>query len=544
MKEVIAPGVELGLAELAEGRWEAARAAFVRALEAGEEPEALEGLSWAAWWLDDAATLFAARERAFRLYKRRGEPAGAARMATWLACDELDFNGATAVASGWLRRAARLLEPLEPGPDHGWLWFQTGFIAALSGDTASARELAVSTADLGRRCGVADLEMLGLALEGRVLVTCARVSEGMRCLDEATATALEGDATIPISIAWTCCMLVSACVEVRDYRRAFEWCDRIAEFAERYRSGYMRGFCREHYGAVHLSRGRWQDAETELDAAVRDLSRSRPAYVPGALVWLAELRRRQGRPTEAERLLADAGEGAGAQLCRASLALDRGDAARAAELAERCLRQSGGEQRLGRLPALELLAHARIARGELEAAAAAVEALRAIELPAGVAALRAAADLAQGALEAARGRHERARPLLEDAVDAFERGGTPFEAARARIGLAASLVALGRADMAEQELRAAFARLEELGAAVEAQRARALLDAPRTRPAGLTPREHEVLLLLTEGLTNRQIAARLVVSEHTVHRHVTSILRKLALPSRAAAAVYAVRAGL
>ncbi len=53
-----------------------------------------------------------------------------------------------------------------------------------------------------------------------------------------------------------------------------------------------------------------------------------------------------------------------------------------------------------------------------------------------------------------------------------------------------------------------------------------------------------MLLLLTEGLTNRQIAERLVVSEHTVHRHVTSILRKLALPSRTAAAAYAVRAGL
>ncbi|MGH2778798.1 MAG: response regulator transcription factor [Actinomycetota bacterium] len=49
---------------------------------------------------------------------------------------------------------------------------------------------------------------------------------------------------------------------------------------------------------------------------------------------------------------------------------------------------------------------------------------------------------------------------------------------------------------------------------------------------------------LAEGLTNRQIAERLVVSEHTVHRHVTNILRKLDLPSRTAAAAYAVRAGL
>ena len=60
----------------------------------------------------------------------------------------------------------------------------------------------------------------------------------------------------------------------------------------------------------------------------------------------------------------------------------------------------------------------------------------------------------------------------------------------------------------------------------------------------LTPREREVLTLLAEGLTNRGIAERLVVSEHTVHRHVTSILRKLDLPTRTAAAVVAARSGL
>jgi RNA polymerase sigma factor (sigma-70 family) len=60
----------------------------------------------------------------------------------------------------------------------------------------------------------------------------------------------------------------------------------------------------------------------------------------------------------------------------------------------------------------------------------------------------------------------------------------------------------------------------------------------------LTPREREVLALLAEGLTNRRIAERLVVSEHTVHRHVASILRKLDLPTRAAAAAVAARAGL
>jgi DNA-binding NarL/FixJ family response regulator len=53
-----------------------------------------------------------------------------------------------------------------------------------------------------------------------------------------------------------------------------------------------------------------------------------------------------------------------------------------------------------------------------------------------------------------------------------------------------------------------------------------------------------VLRLLAEGLTNKQIAERLVVSEHTVHRHVTNVKRKLDLPSRTAAAAYAFRHSL
>jgi DNA-binding NarL/FixJ family response regulator len=61
------------------------------------------------------------------------------------------------------------------------------------------------------------------------------------------------------------------------------------------------------------------------------------------------------------------------------------------------------------------------------------------------------------------------------------------------------------------------------------------------RPGGLSPRELDVLRLLAEGLSNPQIAKRLVVSEFTVKRHVANILTKLDLPTRAAAAAYATR---
>jgi LuxR family maltose regulon positive regulatory protein len=549
-KEPVPPPIEVGWAALREGRWEVARTLFEEAVRAEQSPEASEGLSWAAWWLDDAEVVFDARERAYGLYQKAGDVAGAARMATWLACDQLDFHGAFAVAGGWLGRAHRLLDALEPGPEHGWLAFLEGYMAHVGGETATAAELGRRSAELGRRFAVPDLEMLGLALEGATLVAGARVEEGMRCLDEATATALQGEAEIPISSAWACCFLVTACTAVRDYRRAFEWCDRIAEFAQRYGSRYMLAFCRAEYGAVHLWRGRWTDAETVLEASVQDFSRSRPAMVGGPLAGLAELRRRQGRPEEAARLLDQAGPVQAAQVCRARLALDRGEAAQAAEIAERFLRQVPANRKLDRVPGLELLVRARTARGELDEARSALEALREIQRAVATEPLLASVDFAEGVLAAAGGEHSRARPWLEDAIDRFERSGGPFDAAQARIELATTLVALGRADAAEREGAAALDQLLELGANREAEGAQRLLervirsgDADLPLPE-LTAREREVLLLVTEGLTNRQIAERLVVSEHTVHRHITNLLRKLDLPSRTAAAALAARLGL
>jgi LuxR family maltose regulon positive regulatory protein len=120
-RHVAADRHDNGWDELGRGRWAEARAIFEEALVREETPEACEGLSWAAWWLDNAEAVFGARERAYRLYKKSGDTASAARMATWLASDHLDFHGSAAVANGWLRRAHRLLDPLDPGPDQGWL---------------------------------------------------------------------------------------------------------------------------------------------------------------------------------------------------------------------------------------------------------------------------------------------------------------------------------------------------------------------------------------------------------------------------------------
>ncbi|HVL59149.1 MAG TPA: LuxR C-terminal-related transcriptional regulator, partial [Burkholderiaceae bacterium] len=476
-----------------------------------------------------------------------GDAASAGRIAAWLAVDQLDFRGALSVASGWLDRARRLLQPLPPGPEHGWFAFHEGFIASVRGDSDTAEKLGLRAAELGRVFCVPDLEMLGLALQGAILVSRARVRDGMQCLDEAAAIALAGEATIPISGAWTCCFLVTACAGVLDYERAFEWCDRIEEFSQRYGNRYMLGFCRDHYATIHLWRGDWSQAERALDESIDALLASRPPSVASPLTQLAELRRRQGRDDECEQLLERAGGSQRAQLCRANLALDRGDPLRAADLAERVLRAVDPARPIDQVPALEVLVRAQVACGRLDDAGSTVQALEEIAQRVGTVALRALAAFSGGLLAAASGESTMAKSLLEAAIDGFDRCGAAFDGARARIELAQTLAVLGRADDARREAAAALRRLQDLGALSETKRAERILRAGTVGsgpPAPVSPRETQVLSLIAAGLTNREISERLFISEHTVHRHVTNILRKLELPSRAAAAAYAVRAGL
>lgn len=548
--------LEAGWKHLSRGGWQAARGAFEAALAAEETPEALEGLSWSAWWVDDSATVFEARQQAFLLYRQSDRPASAARMAIWIAVDHLDFHGAVAVATGWLRRANRLLDALEPRPEHGWLSFHQGYLAYVTGDIERAGDLAVRASDAGRTLGVPDLEMLGLGLHGAVLVAGGNVNAGMALLDEAAATAVSEPSTIPISSAWTCCFLVTACEQIGDYPRAFEWCGQIEAFARRYESRYMLGFCRSHYGLLYLRAGRWREAETELVASVEAYRNSRPPSAPFALAALAELRRRQGRLHEAEQLLDEAGTGREALLGRARVALARGEALRAAELVDRTLRRIPAHRVMDRAAGLELLARAHVTRKDVLGATTALDELRAAQRTAGTVPLRAAVDFVGGVIAAASDLHEDAKRQLEDAGDRYEAAGCPFEAAEARIALARSLVALDRRDEAVSEATAARDRLEELGAKLEMRRAQRVLDAVETEQRvdetsdddhplpSLTPRERQVLCIVAEGCTNQQIADHLYISEHTVHRHVTNILRKLDLPSRAAAAAHAAQAGL
>jgi LuxR family maltose regulon positive regulatory protein len=545
-----------GQAALQRAAWQEARVHFEAVLARDETPESLEGLGAAAWWLSDVSTVFAARERAYRLYRESKEDRGAARAATALAIDYCTFRGRAAIASGWVWRAERLLGG-EACREFGWLLIvKTHMALMIDHDPAVAREFAVRAGTLGKAFEDLDLEMLALAYEGLALVSLGQIDEGMRCLDEATVAAVTGEMSDIDATCTACCCLIYACEKARDLERAAEWCAQLKERSLRSSYRLMFALCRAHHAGVLIWRGAWAEAEAELLEVIDELERTHRAQAAEALVMLAELRCRQGRFEEAEGLLHRAESppyqmfvGTHCLLSRGTMALDLGDACAGCDHVQRFLRAVPAEDLLDRAAGLELLVQAHVLLGDRHEAEAALQELRAVVSNVSTGAMQAALHLAEGRV-AAMWDPLAAKAHFEGAVELFARSGAPFESARARIEFGRTISALGRDAAAVEEIRAAARTLDELGAAHEARNAQSLAHALRSRGKranplrGLTGREIEVLVLTAQGLTNREIATRLCRSEHTVHRHVANILAKLGLPSRAAAASFAAKHNL
>ena len=523
--------------------WIEAQRLYERALAIDETADALEGFAVARWWQDDVDAAIAARERAYAMRRDAGQTLEATRVAGFLAWDYGAMRGVTAVANGWLQRARRLAEELPPSAEHAWLpLIEASF--HLDTDASEVLRLATEAADHARRHGGLDIEMTARTLQGVALVSLGRVPEGTRLLDEGTAAATSGELHDPIAIGSCCCNMIIACERSRDFDRAGQWCEQLEAFCRRTGQRPLLALCRAHHGVVLTARGDWPEAERELAWASGELSTLRPPLAGYARARLAELWRRRGDLKQARELLAVEPRHVLAPLVQAAIVLDEGDPSAALGYAERYLRSLGVRQPIESAEGLELLVAINVQLGELDAARDAHRRLTDIAGLVGTDPVRGAQLVATARIALTERDTAMACRALDDAVEHFRRVPAPFETAQAQLDLARALAEQDdpRAALAQAlEAADAFERLGAARAAKEAARLVARLGgrSAAARRAGLTARELEVLNLLAGGLSNPLIAERLVVSEHTVHRHVANIYVKLGVSSRAAAAAAA-----
>jgi DNA-binding NarL/FixJ family response regulator len=535
---------EVAQSAMSRGDWAAARIAFETLVEREPTAESLFGLGDVLWWLGETAQAVGYQQRAYAAYRRRGDGKNAAMTAAGLYLTYRVSLGKTAVADGWLGRAARLVEDDGLTPLAGWIALLR---AHDSNDPSVAEQCATDAYDAARAFGDIDLELCALSQLGAALVQRGRLLEGTRLLDEAAAAALAGEARRPHTAVYTSCNMISSCAQVAEFEHALQWIHAGSGFEQRFGNPHLYTTCRTYKGTILFASGDWTAAEHELTAALDVGSAAEPDLIAEATARLADLRLAQGRIEDAERLLQGLDDHPSTAGARAGLAIIRGNLSEARRIALRRSRafavetpprtdpyRPGASGPLEEASVWEVL----IIAGEgIETE----EALRRLEE---LAVATRYPQIQARALAAAGWMHSDVASL-ERALSMFSRLRLPLAAARVRMTLAGILTG----GDAIAEARAALAAFEELGAARDADTAAACLRelgviAPRGGPASLgalTRREREILELLGEGLTNRELADRLFLSRKTIERHVRNVLFKLGLHNRTQAAAYVVR---
>jgi DNA-binding NarL/FixJ family response regulator len=527
--------------DLAEGRWVLARDRFAVIAAQADDPVAMEGLSQAGWWLDEADTCVGARASAYRRYREMDDVRGAARAATALSWDCLLFGRGESVALGWFERARGLLEGLEESPEHGWLAVREAELAlAVHHDPDRSFEAAQRASAVAHRLGLGELEVVGLAMQGLALTHSGDVGLGMPSLDAAVAAATNGDVADLMWLGKVCCWLIVACNEVQDVARAGEWCLQVEALCTERDLMPLFNVCRIAHASVQAAQGTWREAEREFQAALGRLAHSSRSSRTEAIVHLGELRRRQGRFAEADELLAQDEFNPTAVVGRAQIRLEAGDAAGASSAITAALASIPSGNRIARAKLLLPAVRAARERSDLDGAAGYAAELRATADEVGTDPLLGLAACAEAVLADP----AQAAALLREAVRRLHRASLRYDEADARIALAEALIAAGELAAGREQLAVVEAAFVELSADAGLERARRLRATLDGESGPLTPREAEVLRLVSRGMSNRDIANELVISEHTVHRHVANILTKLDESSRSAAVAHAIGVGL
>jgi DNA-binding CsgD family transcriptional regulator len=516
----IAPAAAARAASM--GAHREAAAQYARALRFGDRlpldqrAELLEHLSHQCYLTDENAEAIEAMERAVDCRRQLGETLEVGDSRRWLS-QILWCPGRVAEAEHEAREAVALLEGVEPGRELAMAYANLATTCAAGARSAEAVLWGGRALELAERLGETEVAVHALATLGG----CEFAQAGPAKLEQSLERAQR--AGLAEQVGRTYVLLAGAAVDHRDHALASRYLDAGVEYCSERGLELFRLYLLADGARSQLDQGRWDDA---ADAAADVLRVPRSSTLPriGALVVLGLVRARRGDPGYSE-LLDEAWALAG---------------------------PTGELLRLG--PAAAARAEAAWLEGDGAGVAAATEEVLplAVELGAPWVAGEIACWRRRAGIEEPPPPHVAAPYALELAgewarsAELWQELGCPYHAAVARAG----------ADD-ERELRRALAELQLLGAQAAVslvarrlrdQGARGLPRGPRAatlaNPANLTARELEVLGLVTDGLRNAEIAARLFLSQKTVDHHVSAILRKLGVGNRREAATFALAQGL
>jgi DNA-binding NarL/FixJ family response regulator len=504
-------------------------------------PADLERLGRSAYMIGRDDDYVAAFERAHQAYLEIEDARAAVRCGFWIG-HNLVFRGEAARAAGWFARAQRLLEQ-EPADcvEWGYVLVPRMLEHEFTGEFDRVLAVAAEIAQIGGRFADRDLVAFGLMSQGHALIRLGQRAAGVRLVDETMVAATTGELS-PIVAGIVYCYTISFCREVYELGRAREWTAALTRWCDQQPEMMAhKGLCLVHRAELMTLAGAWEEARDEVnrvgqlftDGALNRLAQGGAAYCEG------EVNRLRGDFRAAEAAYRRAsGLGREPQPGLALLRLAQGNLEAAGAAIRRAVTETVRPlERAALLPAyVEIV----VALGDLEAATVACQELEQIAEDQSAEALGAMAALARGRVALASGNAAEALIALRRAVSAWQAMDALHEASRARVMVGLACRSMGDGDTAGMEFDSARAVFQALGAKPALAWLESLVNgAPSSPMLGLTGREVEVLRLIATGKRNREIARELVVSEHTVARHVQNIFAKLGVSSRTAASAFA-----